>query len=263
MKDKIQNIDKEFVKSRFEKSLDSYDQNASVQNTMALDLIANLQNDLSQKEINIIFEIGCGTGFITRRMLENYTFEKYHINDLSPLFFEKIKPLITNYKNKVQFVPGDIEKLIKEVKFLPNLIISGAVFQWIENLNSLLSSCYNILAKDGIIAFTTFGLNNFKEIRAIENNKLIYYSLEELKTIASPNYEILFSREDSIVKKFESSSILLKHLRYTGVAGITKKIWTKKHFIRFTNLYQENFSDENNLLNLTYNPIYMILKKKG
>ena len=51
-------INKELVKKRFSKSLDTYEDNAFVQKEMGAKLISLLE----KKEFNTIFEIGCASG---------------------------------------------------------------------------------------------------------------------------------------------------------------------------------------------------------
>ena len=60
-------IDKKLVEERFAKSVSTYDDHAVVQKQMANDLVKLLvESDLQGK--NSLFEYGCGTGFLTKRL---------------------------------------------------------------------------------------------------------------------------------------------------------------------------------------------------
>ena len=64
-------INKELMRDRFAKNLDSYNDNAKVQKRMAEKLITMVKNKAPQK----ILEIGCGTGFLTELINKNLKFE--------------------------------------------------------------------------------------------------------------------------------------------------------------------------------------------
>ena len=54
--------DKKLITDRFSKSFSTYDDNAFIQNIMA----SNLIKFVPLNNVNSIFEVGCGTGILTR-----------------------------------------------------------------------------------------------------------------------------------------------------------------------------------------------------
>lgn len=178
-------IDKNKLKRRFSRNAKTYDQYAKVQKIMGDTLIENVKN----KDIKNILEIGCGTGYVTRA-LERY-FPKANITaiDLAPGMIEYVK---STMGENIQFICGDAEEMIFNEKY--DLIISNATFQWFNHLEQTLGKFINLLNKDGILAFSTFGENTFKELHeAFRKAKDIlglkedifpgqsFYSLEKLQ----------------------------------------------------------------------------------
>ena len=61
-------MDKELIKKRFKKSLKTYNSHATVQNSMTDNLVCTLIK-LKGDNFDNILEIGCGTGYLTKRYL--------------------------------------------------------------------------------------------------------------------------------------------------------------------------------------------------
>ena len=158
------------------------------------------------------------------------------------------------------FILGDIEQVnLSKKEYIFDLIISNATFQWINDLNNLFKNLYMNLEKEGYFCFTTFGKENFIELKRVANISLKYYSLENLSYIlSSNNFEILHIEEDMNKLFFENPYQVLKHIKNTGVNSIKKAIWTKNKLNNFINTYQEFYTD----ISLTYHPIYIICKKR-
>ena len=72
-------INKDLVKYRFSKSLNSYDNAAVVQKEMATLLIEKILTNCG-KNFNKVFEFGVGTGFLSKNILDKITFEEYYAN---------------------------------------------------------------------------------------------------------------------------------------------------------------------------------------
>ncbi len=136
------------------------------------------------------------------------------------------------------------------------MIISNAVFQWLNDFESFIENLQNNLTENGIVLFTTFGTKNFQEIAKVANVSLKYYSTEELKEILK-SYSIELIEEDIFEEYFKSTKEMLEHMKKTGVNAISENTWTLKDFKEFNQHYQNIYKDS---IHLTYNPIYVLLK---
>ena len=242
-------IDKSLVKKRFQKSLKTYDDNAFIQKQTAKKLIKLM----ADREYSSIFEIGCATGILTKEICENLKFKHFYANDLvedSQKFVEKIIP-------DCIFIQGDIEKITITEKY--DLIISNACLQWCNDIEKTLEKLINSLNKNGFIAISIFGDENLKEITKLFgiNNKA--YSMQKLKT-SLQKYNIVEYKEETARLYFNSPLDVLKHLKLTGTNAVQAMNLTKSKLKEFEEKYK-TFYSENGKVCLTYNPVYIVLKK--
>ncbi len=250
-------IDKQLVKDRFLNSVDTYDSNAIVQKNMAQELIRALTEKAGRNFDNIL-EIGSGTGLLTKEIVESLNFKKLVTNDFSSDYNGIIKGIFTDINFNYAFIKGDAE-FIFDFPENNNLIISNATFQWFEDVIEFLNRMYNVLDDDGIIAFTTFGVDNFYEVNKIQKISLAYTSADEIIEKVSNNFDIIY-RYSSTEKLYFSSPIkVLQHIKDTGVNSIKSKVNIKPK--KFISEYENQFTSKKGV-SLTYNPIYIILRKK-
>ena len=138
-----------------------------------------------------------------------------------------------------------------------DLIISNAMFQWFKDLEKVSSVYKNLLNKGGILAFSTFSPENFKEIRALTGLTLDYKSLQEIKNIFAKNYEVIYLEEFTHTLSFTTPLELLAHMKNTGVNSLTAQHWTFKEVKDFCDKYKALYPN----ISLTYSPIIVICKK--
>ena len=238
-------MNKELIKKRFAKNLNSYNENAKIQKIMAEKLLSYLPDT----RFDNILEIGCGTGFLTELAAKRLTFKTYTANDIVP----ECEGFIKNIDPKIRFTCSDIEAGLENSTKKHNLIISNATFQWIENLEGFVSLLVSKLPRGGILLFSTFGKENFKEIACASGKMLDYYSISELDSMLEGLEHSI--EEEVQVLKFRAPKEVLKHMSLTGVNAIKAESWTKSDLRRFEEAYDSGCS-------LTYNPIYVLIKNQ-
>ena len=236
------------VKKQFEKSYETYNDNALVQKVMASKLVDNIK----EKEFQNILELGCGTGLLTQEIKDKIKFEKFFANDI----VEKSKNYICKIIPTSTFYCGDAKKIKPQQKM--DLIISNATFQWFENLEKITEHYKTILNPKGILAFSTFSEDNFKEIKDLCGLSLKYKSFNETKNILEKNFNILYSEEFIQILEFSNPLELLAHMKNTGVNSLNMKHWTFKEVKSFCESYKEKYPK----ITLTYTPAIFICEKK-
>lgn len=236
-------MNKDLIEKRFTKGLETYNQNASVQKKMAEHLITMLQSN----EYDNILELGCGTGLLTEIAINKLNYKQYTAIDIADC-----KKYMDNFSSDINFIKQDMEKYIQNNSQKYDLIISNASLQWVDNLQEFTSKLILSLNEGGILLFSTFGKENFREINFALNKTLNYYSTSQLKEMLSIyNADI---EEEIRILAFKTPYEILKHISSTGVNALEQTFWTKSDLKNFEQIYYNICS---NSPTLTYNPIYI------
>ncbi len=239
-------INKKAVGEKFESSASTYDENAIVQNRIAATLWKLWRENMTSQPCSIL-EIGAGTGMLTIEYAPVLTDADITTWDLT----NAIRPLPTG-----KAVTGDAEELVYDA--LPDsfdTIVSASTFQWFNSLPMFLNNASRIMRRGGILAFSTFGHDNMKELSAITGSSLRYFSKQELCDMIPEGFEICEALEERITMYFNSPRDILVHLRDTGVNGVYTP---SNNLARIMHEYPRH--DEG--CPLTYHPIYIIARKK-
>ena len=242
-------VNPKIVKKQFEKHMDKYNQNAIVQESLAKKMVDALCN--IQTSYDNILELGSGTGLLTQEIVKRLRYKKYFANDLilnSKKYLDKILP-------EYSFIQGNAGKIKPPVKM--HLIISNAMFQWFKNLEKQTHYLSAFLERDGILAFSIFSPDNFKEIRETCGLTLNYKSIDEIKSALNKDYKILYAEEYTQVLNFSSPLELLAHMKNTGVNSLSSTHWTFKDVKEFCTKYTDTYPD----IKLTYAPVIIIAQK--
>ena len=243
--------DYKHIKKQFEKSMNDYDKNATVQDLMASKMVIELSKISTNFET--ILELGSGTGLLTKRLSKNVKFTNFYANDL----IEKSKHYVQKVIPNSMFFAGNALKIKTPRK--ADLIISNAMFQWFDNLDKAIEILKLSLEKDGIIAFSTFTPSNFKEIKELTGLTLKYRSEDEIKEIlTNQGFEILYCESFYEEMKFNTPLELLAHMKNTGVNSLSEETWTVKKIKDFCDKFNKKYPQTK----LTYSPIIVICRGK-
>ncbi len=230
----------------FSRAHKTYRENAIVQKNMAKKLVELILSKCG-KSHQKIFEIGCGTGFLTENLNNNLDFNKIILNDLTQ-----------NYSGfDFEFICGDANAI--EFPKSCDLIVSNAVFQWIVDVEKLFLKIKNNLENDGILAFSSFGERNFEQFKKVFNSGLNYPNYVEILKLNG--WEILTYEEEITTLYFKSFREILEHVKNTGVALQNSIRWNKGMYLDFERNYLENYSDDNGV-ELTYHPLWIVAKPR-
>ncbi|MFA6989837.1 MAG: malonyl-ACP O-methyltransferase BioC [Candidatus Gastranaerophilaceae bacterium] len=243
----------QLIKKRFKKAIKTYDKNAIVQNMMASNLIQKISEHCGKKFPKIL-EIGCGTGLLTRKIAKNIEFEEFFSNDI----VEDHKKIINKIIPNSLFICENIEKANIEAEF--DLIISNATFQWIKSFEKFQINLQKMSKNNSIIAFTTFGIENFREIKEITGLGLKYKTTTEIKEMFNKNFKLIYEKEEILQLEFNSPFDILKHISSTGTNAVCSTKWTKNDLNTFCQKYLKMYETEEKL-KLTYNPLYFIFER--
>lgn len=248
-------LDKQLICERFRRSLESYDRSACVQNAMAERLLGRILGVWPAGKAGRGLEIGCGTGGLTRRLTASLPFRHLWLNDLVPDCASRFADL-----SGTTFLAGDIEEIALPDEL--DLVASNAVFQWLDDLPWLLRRIRHALRPQGLLAFTTFGPDNLREIRQLAGSGLDYLPLAELSALVARDFTLLAAEETRAVLDFAEPREVLGHLKDTGVTatGRVQAAWTRPRLHDFSAGYQREYSLPDGRVSLTYHPIFILAK---
>ncbi|NUG52184.1 malonyl-ACP O-methyltransferase BioC [Acinetobacter lactucae] len=245
-------LNKNLVAQRFAKAGQSYSEHAVVQKQICQNLTRLLQQ-FCPSMMSRVFEIGCGSGNLTRLITASFQIEELILNDL----YTDVQQHF-NHQENLKWLIGDVE--ILELPQQLDMIVSGSALQWMQDLSRLLKRCNEALVDQGWLCFSTFGFKNLLEIKELTGQGLSYWSFESWNSaLTQAGFEILHLSESEAQLYFDSPKDVLQHLKATGVTATAQHRWTKQTLQQFYQDYDRFKCAEG--YSLTYHPIYCIARR--
>jgi len=173
-------LSKKQIENAFDKGATNYDWAALIQRETAEKLI-NFTPDTAPTKI---LEIGCGTGFLTKLLVQKYPDSQITATDISGKMIEKCKSKLPF----IHFEKTDGETYEPTTKY--DLIISNMTVQWFDNPVTGIDRLKEFLNPNGSLLFSTLGDKSFYQWREILNDMNLSNGL--LKT---PEYKYIIDEE--------------------------------------------------------------------
>ena len=167
---------------QFDKHVNDYDKHSQWQKKVAQQLKNFIFSQDFNEEFDEIVDLGCGTGYLSELLLEQYTTPKVLL-DHSTQMLKRAKLKLGDQYHYIKADIQDDKKYLKKEK--RQLIVSNLAFQWLENKQMLtLKKLYHKMNKGSKIFITTLINGAYKN----------YYQLLD-------NYGFKHSKIDFISKK--------------------------------------------------------------
>lgn len=251
-------IDKDLVRQRFGAAVPHYDREALPQKRVA-ERMDELLSDLVLPLEGKIFEVGCGTGFLSEKLWHRYGgTHPLVFNDLSP---DVIKPLIAKTSPSIQFIPSDAEVMDWPADCA--LIASASAIQWWDRPLDFFAKGYRHLRSGGWVLCGTYGTENLTELRALTSSGLTYYDRDTISTtLYDSGYRDVHLEEHTYTLHFDGLMSLLRHLKLTGVNALTPQSpWTPDYMRRIEREYKTRYSTPSGQIPLTFHAIIVLAQK--
>lgn len=255
----FENVDKSRVASRFRTSAATYEQAAIVQKEISRQLIAMLDRFAIRGWARVL-EIGCCTGILTELLCRTERIDRLFVNDIVAEFCTYTEKRVAPHVGLVQGIPGDIEQALLPPDL--DLVISSSTFQWMADLRELIGKLAASLNGGGHLAFSIFGPETMGEIAALTGRSLRYHANEELLAMIRPNFRLISMHTEHRCLYFPTARAVLRHIKETGVGGLTGKRWTQGKLKEFAQQYSTRFMVDDGLP-VTYVSTFVIAEKLG
>jgi len=154
-------VDKRRAARRFEAAVDTYDEAAVLQRTVADRLVGRLHvvRALPQD----ILDAGCGTGYCTRLLSRRYRRARVIGLDLVWRMAVAARRK-AGWFSRARFVGGDAERLPFAAGTF-DMVVSNFMLPWCDPALAL-AEFLRVLRPDGLLVFTTLGPDTLTELRA-------------------------------------------------------------------------------------------------
>lgn len=151
------NLSKKQIEEAFDKGAENYDWAALIQRETAEKLIDFIPETVPKN----ILEIGCGTGFLTKLLIQKLPDAQITATDISGKMIEKCKSKLPF----IRYEKTDGETFEPTEKY--DLIISNMTVQWFEDPVMGIDRLKEFLNPNGSLLFSTLGNKSFHQWREI------------------------------------------------------------------------------------------------
>jgi len=138
----------------WQKWIERYDrmqQRYLVKRSERFDVIARLIKAVCPSP-NLIVDLGCGTGSLTIRLLEEFDSAKIFAVDLDPAVLLLAEHRLKNFKNRVQIVRSDMTKMDWNQCIGADAVVSATALHWLrpQDIETVYCQIHKILRNGGI-----------------------------------------------------------------------------------------------------------------
>ncbi|HEV2539849.1 MAG TPA: malonyl-ACP O-methyltransferase BioC [Frateuria sp.] len=155
-------LDRNRVRRNFARAAASYEQHDALQREVQADLLGRLDFYLQAPER--VLDVGAGTGRGTAQLKKRYPKAQVIAVDMA-------QPML-HAARRHQGLLRPFQRVCAEATALPlpdrsvDVLHSNLCFQWIDDLPALFGECVRVLKPGGLLAFSSFGPDTLKELRA-------------------------------------------------------------------------------------------------
>lgn len=206
---------KDRVRRAFDKQARAYDSAVDIQPIIARNLFARM--NALPAPVRTILEVGCGTGFLSELLVEQFPDSQLVLTDIAPEMCAICADRFSSSGN-IRIECMDAETMRRNAKF--DLIASSMVFHWFQDCRFALQQLFNQLNSGGSLIFAMLGGCSLREWSAAcqlecgRSPALTFRSVDELKSWF-PEMEL---ESEVLTKRYEDALEFVKNLKQFGGA---------------------------------------------
>ena len=210
-------LDKETIKRNFSKSARDYDKHAGLQNELADALFSKLTT--YNLQLTTVLDIGCGTGYLTRKIAAAFPAANVVGIDLAPGMIAVAQEKNTLPNLSFQIMDGECFAFAQE-HF--DLIVSNTSLQWM-NFEEVLNCIAYALQIKGYFLFNTFGPQTLAELKAAGFRVNEFLSVDEIFRLVKNRFDKAELDEKIITRQYANVRDLLHNLKGLGAQSAAGK----------------------------------------
>lgn len=248
-------VDKKIIKDNFSRYAHLYDKYSDIQEEIGRELIGTI----TPNGFRNILELGCGTGNFTRLLRNKFKQARLKALDISPEMIAICRRKLAD--EDLEFFIGDAEDIDLKGRF--DLITSNTTLQWFLDLEDTLVKYAGCLRKGGVIVFSTFGPQTFRELdwalkslfKGAAVPAAFFAPRGKLEKVLRDNFRTFQLFEKTYREKFSSLRDLLLKIKYSGIRGnglSRRKFFSQRSLNRMEEIYLKRFRS----ISVTYQVFY-------
>ena len=278
------NSTKQVIAESFSRSACRYDQAAYVQQQAGQELLVKMSDHIhsgqdisqpvdarslcAQQAINVIADVGCGTGYFSRTLVQKYSPTTYMGIDLANGML-KVAAEKNRVLNNAVWICDDAEQLSLADDSV-DIIFANFALQWSDNLPRLLRTFRRILKPGGWCCYTTLDAHSLYELREswsqvdpLNHINRFYTKTDWQQAIDAEALHTLEYYRSTHIAHFNTAKEALRSLKDIGANTVMGKhrqsLTGKQRFNHFLAAYEQYRTNKG--LPITYEIDGWILQK--
>lgn len=238
-------LDKAKIRQSFAAASVTYDGVAELQRTVGKALLDT--GDNNENPAGTLLDLGCGTGFLTARLLART--RSIIALDIALPMLQVTRTKLADTAN-VGYVCADAEQLPLAGQTVEG-VFSNLALQWCVNLEGVFADIKRVMKPGGRLVFSIFGPQTLQELKAAwaeadnYNHVNDFYSERQLRYfLRQAGYAEIVIETKVYISSYDSVLALMKELKHIGahnmIAGRNKNITTRTTLQRMVAAYERH-----------------------
>ncbi len=252
------------VAESFGRSAQKYHQEAVIQKKVAEGLMASLRPWKDILPPGPFLEVGCGTGFLSELLVNEFPGREMLITDASFKMVEFVREGISGSSDTLSFDTLDVDRLLNpEPKY--SLIVSNFATQWFMHPEIALENLGKMLLPGGLLLVTFPGNHSFEEWYSTCLELGLPYTANPLPDVEEVVIKLSLGPlqidyyENDLFQEFDSSLDFFRHIKAIGAGkSFSSKLLNRKQLRLLTNYWDQKVSGN---VKVKWHIVYLAAKK--
>jgi len=252
------------LQTKFDRASRSYEDHSQVQRRMAERLVGLLPDSVQPTSI---LELACGTGHLTQRLNLRFPGVPLLATDASEGMVAVTAGKFAGSDTvctKPLDVLDDLSLGMRQSR--ADLVVSGALVQWLPDLRSHFEEVWKGLAHGGCYGLSAFCRSNFPELNAILEAAPFEYSdfpghflFGACATAKACGFECLVALQEDEVVEYPTARAFLAMIKGTGAVRSPEKAPSRERAVALRRELENRTTSTG--LAITWKPWYLVLQK--